>query len=99
MRAHSTHDIHQIVQRVAFDIEFALWPLLHQRGNVIHIAAADMALVRPWVDGDALRPCPQCHVARVQYAGQAIGAAIAQERDFVDIDRQGGFHRAGVFKR
>ena len=94
VRAHRTHMRHQVVEGVALDVEFAVRPGLHQRGQLGHVAGADVALVRARVDGDALRASLQAQLGCARHTGDAQMARIAQQRDFIDVDRQG--HR-GIF--
>ena len=49
------HEVHQVVERVALDVELGLRPSLHQRGELVHVVRADVALVGPRVHGDAVR--------------------------------------------
>ena len=86
------HKIHQVLGRVAFDVELAVRPILHQGGDFIHVVSADVPLIRPRVDGDALRAGLQAQLGRTQHARDAQVAGVAQQRDLVDVDGQGGFH-------
>ena len=52
MRAHLAHKVHQVMKRVAFNIELAIRPCLEQGREVVHIARANVALIRAWVHGD-----------------------------------------------
>jgi len=53
MGAHLAHKVHQVVKRVAFDVELAVGPRFEQSCQIVHIASADVALVRAGVHGDA----------------------------------------------
>ena len=82
------HQVHEVVKGVALDVELALRPLPHQARDVLRVLRADVALVGPRVDGDALGARLQAQLGRAQRAGQGQVAAVAQQRHFVDIDRQ-----------
>ena len=82
--------IHQVVQRVAFDVELAVRPLLHQLRQVQHIAAADMARIGPRMHSDTRSPRLQTQGRGAGHAGDAKVAGIAHQGHFIQIDRQGG---------
>ena len=84
------HEAHQVVEGVALDVVFGLRPLLHQIGQLIDIVRADVALIGARVHGDAVRAGLQRQRRSTQHAGNAQLARVAQQRDLVDVDRQGG---------
>ena len=88
LRPMLAHEGHQVVERVAFDVELGLRPLLHQRREVAHVLRTDVALVRTRVHGDALRSRFEAQRCRAQHARDAEVTRVAQMGDLVDIDRQ-----------
>jgi len=56
LRHQLAHHVHQVMQGVAFNVELALWPGLHQAGQFGHIVGTNMALVRAWMHGNAVGP-------------------------------------------
>ena len=88
LRPQLAHQVHEVVKGVALDVELALWPLPHQASNVMRVLGADVALIGPGVDGDAMCARLQAQLGRAQRAGQGQVAAVAQQRHFVDVDRQ-----------
>jgi hypothetical protein len=89
LRPELAHQVHEVVKGVALDVELALWPLPHQARNVMRVLGADVALIGPGVDGDALGASLQAQLGRAQRVGQGQVAAVAQQCHFVDVDRQG----------
>ena len=89
------HEMHQVLQRIAFNIELALRPVFHQRRQFIDIVGADMALVGPGMHRDALRTGLQAQLGSAQHAGNIERAGVAKQRHLVDIDRQRRLLRAG----
>ena len=66
-----THAVHQVVQWVAFDIEFPSGPVLHECGQLQHVAGADVALIGPGVYGDAVSTRLQAQLRGARHAGNA----------------------------
>ena len=87
LRAKFFNQAHEVVQRIAFDIEFAVWPVLQQVSQVMHIAVADMPLVGSGMDCDALSAGLQAQARRTGNAGNTQMAGISQQRHFIQIDR------------
>ncbi len=81
--------LHQVVERIALDIELAAGPVLHHGGNLVHVVTADVTLIRARVHRDALGAGLQAQAGRLDYIGDAEMAGIAKQRDLVDIDGQG----------
>ena len=50
------HEVHQVLKRIAFDVELTVGPALHQTGQFVHVTGADMALVRTRMHRDAVGP-------------------------------------------
>ena len=71
MGAVLTHKIHQIVKRVALDVEFASRPGFQQVGQIGHIVGSDVARVGAWVYRDALGPRLQARLCGPRHAGDA----------------------------
>ena len=90
VRPSGPHDIHEVVERVALDVELGLRPTLHQGGNFIDIPRADVPLIRARVNGDALAAGLQAALGCAHHAGNVQVARIAQQRHLVDVHRQGG---------
>ena len=82
------HEAHQVVQRIAFDVELGVRPALQQRRQIADIVRADVPLVGPRVHGDALRSGLEAQRRRASHARDAKVAGVAQQRDLVDVDRQ-----------
>jgi hypothetical protein len=94
VRPHQTNQGHQVVQRVAFDVVFAVWPVFHQRRQVVHIAVANMALVRTGMHRDAVGTSLQTQGGRAGDAGNTEVAGVAHQRNLVHIYGEVGVHRA-----
>ena len=87
---HLTHQVHQVVKRIALDVELTVRPSLHHRHQVLDIRGADMALIWTRMHGDALRTRLQAQLRGTRHTGNAQMPRVAQQGHFVDIDRQGG---------
>jgi hypothetical protein len=83
LRAKFFNQAHEVVQRVAFDIEFSVWPVPQQVSQVMRIAVADMPLVGSGMDCDALSAGLQTQARRTGNAGNAQMAGISQQRHFI----------------
>mmetsp|Transcript_4852 Transcript_4852/g.17273 ORF Transcript_4852/g.17273 Transcript_4852/m.17273 type:complete len:287 (+) Transcript_4852:1388-2248(+) len=92
------HEVHQVLGRVAFDVELGVGPVLQQGGQVIDVTGPDVAGVRAGMHRDALGAGAQAELGRAQHAGDAEVARVAQQRHLVDVDRQRAA-RAGMGKR
>jgi hypothetical protein len=77
MRPLRTHETHEVLQRVALDVEFAVGPGREQPGQIRHVMRADMPLIGPWMHGDAVRPRLQTQLGRAQDDGEAQVAPVA----------------------
>jgi hypothetical protein len=86
-----THKMHQVLKRVALNVELAVWPVFHHGGDFIHVVAPDVTLIWPGVHGDALRARFKTQTGRTDHIGDTQVAGVAQQRDLVDIHRQCGF--------
>ena len=84
------HQRHQVVERVAFEVELGLRPLFQQLGEVVHVARADVALVGPRVHGDAVGTGFEHEGRGAGHAGHGERARVAQQGDPVQVDRQPG---------
>ena len=62
----------------------------HEPGEVVNVLRADVALVGPRVDGDAVRTGLERHGRGVRDARPVERAGVAQPGHFVEIDRQRG---------
>ena len=87
LRTHFFNQGHEVVKRVALDIELAVWPCFEQLRQIEHIAVADMALVRPRVHRDAVGTRLQTQCGCTGDAGNAQMAGVTHQRNFVQIDR------------
>ena len=83
---------HEVLQRVAFDVEFTPRPLAQQGGKLAHVMSADVAAVGPGVDGDAVRARLQAKQGGAGDGRDAQMARVAHEGDLVDIDGKPGVH-------
>ena len=83
-----TDETHQVLCRVALDVEFALGPVAHQCRQIRHVTGADMALIRTGMDGDAVGPRLQAQRGCARDTGNAQMACVAQQGNLVHIDRQ-----------
>ena len=54
VRPDSPHKIHQLVKRIAFNVEFPVWPTLHQVGQVKHVGGTNVTLIGAGVNGNAM---------------------------------------------
>ena len=54
VRPDSSHKIHQLVKRIAFNVEFPVWPTLHQVGQVKHVGGTNVTLIGAGVNGNAM---------------------------------------------
>jgi hypothetical protein len=81
-RAHVQHEVDEFLfLGIPFDIEFGCDDLF----DGIDVCVADMAFVRPGVDGDAVGAKGLGVCRRLHYIRVITSAAIAQGRKFVDI--------------
>jgi hypothetical protein len=85
MRPHGAHEVHQVVEGVALDVVLGLRPVLQQRGEVVHVVRADVALVGPRVHGDAVGAGLQASVARAHDARDAQVARVAQQATLLTL--------------
>ena len=69
VRPVSSHKIHQLVKRIAFNVEFPVWPTLHQVGQVKHVGGTNVTLIGAGVNGNALSTRFQTHLSRFQDTG------------------------------
>jgi hypothetical protein len=82
------HQRHQILVRIAFDVELGLGPVLQHHRKLAHVAGADVALVGARVDGDAVRAGRERDRRQADHARDRERALVAQQGDLVDVDRQ-----------
>ena len=83
------HECQETLVRIAFDVEFAARIVLAQQVvDVSDVGAADVALIRPGMNGDARRPRIQRHAAEFHDGWPWQIAAVTQIGDGVDVDRQ-----------
>jgi hypothetical protein len=87
MRPHAMHQIHQVMEGVALQIELAVGPALHQLGNLDHIVRTDMTLIWTGMDGNAIGSSPQAQLGGSHWAGDIKVPAVAKQGHLVDIDR------------
>ena len=85
---HRLDKTHEVVKRVAFDVELAPRPLGQQRGQVGHVVRTDVALVRPGVHGKACGTHLQTQGTRTREAGNAQMARVAHGGHLIEVDRQ-----------
>jgi hypothetical protein len=90
VRPHLAHEVHQVVERVAFDVVFGLRPLLEQVGQVVHVVFADVACVGARMHRDAVRAGFEGQRRGTRHARDAERAGVAQQGHLVQVDRQRG---------
>ena len=90
LRPQLAHERHQVVERVAFDVELGVGPVLQHRRELAHVAGADVALVGPRVHGDAVRAGLEGDARQADDARDRQRPLVAQQRDLVDVDRERG---------
>ncbi|MCY1368508.1 hypothetical protein D9M69_554930 [compost metagenome] len=89
VRLELAHEVHQVVEGVAFDVELDARPVLgEQFRQVVHVVRADVARVRPWVHGDALRAGGQTGLGGAHHARDAEVARVAHQGHLVEVDRK-----------
>ena len=93
---HSLTMLEQAVERIAFDIVFGARVALQQLGELEHVAGANVALVGPWVHGDALGTRLERDPRKPDDAGDVERARVAQGGHFVDVDGQLAHGRRGL---
>jgi hypothetical protein len=81
--AHLAHKIHQVVKRVAFDIELLLGPVFEKRGQVMHIIRSDVSLIGPGVDRDAMSTGLQAQGCRTDNTGNTQMAGVTDQGDLI----------------
>ena len=88
------HKCHQILERVAFDIELATRPKREQLGQIVYIPRPDVAFIRARMDGDPVCAGAQANVGGACEGRNAQMARIAHQGDLVQIDgKRGKFHK------
>ena len=77
--------------RVALDVELDVRRLGgQQRGQRLHVGRANVALIGPRVDGDAVCARRDGDPRRVEDAGPGALPRVAEPGDLVDVDRERG---------
>ena len=69
VRPEGTHKIHQLVKRIALNIEFPVWPALHQVGQVKHVGGTNVTLIGARVNGNTLCASFQTQLSCFQDTG------------------------------
>ena len=90
LRDQRSRNVHQVVERVALDVELGLGPGLHEQGELAHVARADMPFVGPRMNRDAVRSGLQHDSGRARDAWHVERAGVAQPRHLVEVDREPG---------
>lgn len=90
MRPRLPHKIHQIVERIAFDIEFPVWKLAHQRREYGDVVGTHVATIRSRVNRNAVCTGVESDARKFADIGDAERTGIADERNFVDVDTKFG---------
>ena len=87
----------ELRRRIAFDVVFDRRPefVADQRRELGDVGAADVALVRARVHGDAMGAGLDHQSSRVRHARIADVALVAQQRHLVEVDAQLGFDGSG----
>ena len=92
---HRAHEVHQLVQRIALDVELAGRPLGEQLGELGHIVWPDVPAVRPRMHGDTVGTGLQRNRGKAGHARNTQAARVAQVGNLVQVDAQ-GCHRRGL---
>ena len=87
-RGKALYNLHQIVVRIALDVELTVGVLAHQRGDWLHVTGADVPLVRARMHGDAISTGVEHDARAGDQIRQAVVAAVAQQRDAIDVGRE-----------
>jgi len=95
VRAQLTHEVHQVVEGIALDVELHTEMAGQQLVQVVHVMGADVPRVGPRMHGDALRTGGQTERGSADHAGNAQVAGVAHQGDLVQVDRQGSFFGHG----
>ncbi|MEY4075285.1 MAG: hypothetical protein RJA29_2642 [Pseudomonadota bacterium] len=99
IRPLAQHETHQVVKRVALDIELPLRPLAQQTGQCRHVVRTDVTCVRAWMYRDALGTGLQTQGRRPGHTGNAQVPGVADQGDLVEIDGQRGGHGNAMINR
>ena len=90
VRAQLAHEVHQVVEGIAFDVELRLRPSLEHLVQRVDIVGADVPRVGPGVHRDPSRTCLQARLRRARDAGYAQVARVADQRHLVQVDGERG---------
>ena len=86
MGSQGLHETHQILKRIAFDVEFTIRPAPDQARQFMHIRTANMAFVWPRMNRDAAGTLRETDVSCARQRRNTQVAGIAHQRDLVQID-------------
>lgn len=82
--AHGQHEFHEILRRVALDIEFRF----HERTQQEHVGVTYVPLVGARMHGDTVSTKPLAVNGKLLYVGHVLSTGIAQGGHFVDINTE-----------
>lgn len=82
------YNLHQVVVRIAFDIELAICVLSDQCRNWRNVAATNVALIGARMNSNARSTCIENNAGAGNKIRQAVVAAVTKQGDTVDIGRE-----------
>ena len=80
--------IHEVHERIAFNVEFTTWPVLEQTSQLRHIITPDMSFVGAGMHGDTGSTCFQSNGPHQRHRGRITITRVANQSDFIEIDRE-----------
>ena len=96
MRANSPYYFKKVRERVSFDIEFNFGVALQNNRELIDIRDSDVALIRPGMDGNSMRPGGDTLLRGMDYIWDPVVPGIAKQSYLIDIDAKAG-HRLSAY--
>ena len=81
------HQLEEIGARIALDVVLDLRGALQRLGDVVHIRASDVTLVRTWMNGNAWNARRDAHGDSLEHVGFAAASRVAQRRNLVNVRR------------
>ena len=88
LRQRGFYNLHQVVMRIAFDIELAICVACHQRSKGANIIEPNMSLIRSWVNRDARSTRVENSLGGAQQVRQPVIAAVSKQGDSIDVGRK-----------
>ena len=88
LRQRGFYNLHQVVMRIAFDIEFAICVACHQRSKGANIIEPNMSLIRSRVNRDARSTGVENGLGGAQQVWQPVISAVSEQGDSIDVGRK-----------